>query len=266
LPGINYLNHLINQVSRISIHQETGVNDQLYPLISIILTSLNSRSTIERALRSVVELDYPNIELIVIDGESDDGTLEILKKYTNNIDTLIVEKDNGVYYAMNKAVLLANGAYIYFLGADDIIINSWKNLSGKLRSENTIYYCNVYFPVTNQIYSGRFGKLKLLIKNICQQAIFYPRRVFEKYHFSLEYPLLSDYHLNLLLKSDPDFRFEYIDLLVAVFSEKGMSATKKDDKFLNDRLEVIRQKFALPFYLCFFSGLAFKKWLKGKEL
>lgn len=233
-----------------------------YPRISIILISLNCKTTIKRAIQSVLDLDYPKIELIVIDGKSTDGTADILKSYGNLIDCLVIEKDNGIYDAMDKGIRVANGDFLYFLGSDDIIINSWKNLAGKLKSANTVYYCNVYFPVTNQIYSGHFSKLNLLTKNICQQSIFYPRNVFKKYNFSPDYPLLADYHLNLILKSDPDFRFEYIDLLVAIFSEKGMSTYQKDKKFLKDRLEIIRQNYSLPFYLISLLGLTIKKWLR----
>jgi glycosyltransferase involved in cell wall biosynthesis len=235
------------------------------PLISIILVCLNSKKTIEQTLLSVINLDYPKKEFIVIDGGSVDGTIDILNKYIQNISYLIVEHDNGPYEAMNKGTKIANGEFFYFLGADDIIVNSWRNLSGKLRSGNTIYYGNAYFPVTNQIYDGKFTTLKLLSRNICHQAIFYPRGVFEKYQYTNEYPYLEDFHLNMLLKGDSDFRFRYIDFLVAVFSQKGISSTRADIKFLKDRLEIIRKHYSLIIYLYFcvyfFLKRTMSKWL-----
>lgn len=223
---------------------------------------LNNRATVERAIQSVIDLDYPNIEFIVIDGMSTDGTVDVFDKYLRFIDRLIVEKDCGIYDAMNKGTSIARGAYFYFIGADDIIINSWRNLGGRLNYSDTVYYGNVYFPLTNQIYDGRFSTLKLLTKNICHQAIFYPRTVFEKYQYSDKYPLLADFYLNLLLKKDPDYKFKYINILVAVFSEKGISTTKKDQRFLNDRLEIVKQNYSVISYLFFFISIRLRKWLK----
>jgi glycosyltransferase involved in cell wall biosynthesis len=161
-------------------------NDTETPLISVILICLNGAGTIGLTIQSILNLDYPRIEFIVIDGDSNDGTHEILEKYKNNIDTLIIEKDNGVYDAMNKGIKLAKGEFLYFIGSDDIVLNSWNNLTGRLKPGNTIYYGNAYFPISNQIYLGKVSYFKLLTINICQQAIFYPRTVFEKYQFSTD--------------------------------------------------------------------------------
>jgi len=231
-----------------------------YPLISIILVCLNNRHTIECTIQSIIVLDYPKIEFIAIDGGSADGTMDILKKYSDKIDCLISEQDKGVYDAMNKGIRKANGEFIYFIGADDIIINSWRLLTGRLKSQNTVYYCNAYFPVTNKVYDGKFSRVKLMFRNICQQAVFYPRSVFAKYSFTYEYPYLSDYHLNLMLRADHDFRFEYINLLVAVFSEKGMSSTNTDTKFLQDRLKIIKSNYSIFFYIIAYIGLRIHKW------
>jgi glycosyltransferase involved in cell wall biosynthesis len=231
------------------------------PLISIILVCLNAEKTIELTLQSIATLDYPNIELIVVDGESSDKTSDILKRYSPIINKITAEKDNGIYDAMNKGLKLATGDYLYFVGADDIIINSWQNLIGKLKSGNTVYYGNAYFPVKNKIYNGKTGFIRLLTKNICHQAIFYPRAVFEKYRYSCEYKLSGDFHLNLLINSDPDFKFKYIDILIAVYSEKGISTNRSDAKFLQDHKKIIRENYSTPVYLYIYSRKILAKWL-----
>src|SRR4030042_3136234 len=239
--------------------------EENYPLISIILSCLNSGKTIERTILTITGLDYPNIELIVIDGDSTDGTMDILNKYSDKIDCLITEKDQGVYEAMNKGVRKASGDFIYFIGADDVIVDSWRNLAGRMKPGNTIYYGDVYFPVLNKIYNGKFSKSELLFRNICQQAIFYPASVFRKYSFSEKYPFLADYHLNLILKNDPDFTFKHINLLVAVFSEKGISTNNIDYDFQRDRIQIIRNNYSYFYYLVFFFGMTLKKWLLKKK-
>ena len=87
--------------------------------ISIITVCLNSESTIEQAFNSVLSQDFPDIELIVVDGASTDGTLEIIEKYKNRIGASISEPDQGIYDAMNKGIELATGDVIGILNSDD---------------------------------------------------------------------------------------------------------------------------------------------------
>lgn len=89
--------------------------------VSIITVSFNSESTIEQTIKSVLfqKQKYSNIEYIVIDGDSNDKTVDILKRYENQIDILISEKDEGIYYAMNKGVSFATGDYVIFINSDD---------------------------------------------------------------------------------------------------------------------------------------------------
>jgi len=89
------------------------------PLVSIITVVFNAVDLIEKTLVSVNTQTYTNIEYIVIDGESTDGTVSILRKHQNDIDVLISENDDGIYYAMNKGIERARGAVIAFLNAGD---------------------------------------------------------------------------------------------------------------------------------------------------
>lgn len=95
-----------------------------FPKISIITVCYNSAKTIEDTLRSVISQDYPNIEYIVIDGNSMDETISILKRYSGKINILISEKDNGIYDAMNKGITLATGDIVGLINADDVYANT----------------------------------------------------------------------------------------------------------------------------------------------
>ncbi|MDD3602581.1 MAG: glycosyltransferase family 2 protein [Sulfurovum sp.] len=88
--------------------------------ISIITSVYNNASTIEDAIRSVLSQNYSNIEYIVIDGASTDGTVEVIEKYEDQISTFVSEKDKGIYDGLNKGVALATGEIIGFLHSDDI--------------------------------------------------------------------------------------------------------------------------------------------------
>ncbi len=89
--------------------------------VSIITVCYNNAATISDTIDSVVNQDYPNIEYVVVDGQSTDRTLEIIKSYGDRISVLISEKDNGLYDAINKGIDLATGDIVGLIHADDII-------------------------------------------------------------------------------------------------------------------------------------------------
>jgi len=87
--------------------------------ISIITIAYNSAETIEDTIRSVVTQDHPDVEYIVVDGGSSDGTLEIISRYKKDIAMIVSEKDRGIYDAMNKGVRMATGDVVGILNSDD---------------------------------------------------------------------------------------------------------------------------------------------------
>ena len=91
------------------------------PTLSVITVVYNNVQHIERTLQSVLNQTYPNIEYIVIDGASTDGTLEVIERYKSQITKLISEPDAGIYDAMNKAFTLATGDYVLFMNSGDEI-------------------------------------------------------------------------------------------------------------------------------------------------
>ncbi|MDI9881150.1 glycosyltransferase family 2 protein [Flectobacillus longus] len=91
--------------------------------ITIITVSFNSEATIRQTIDSVLSQDYPNVEYIVVDGASKDGTVDILKSYGDRIK-YISEKDKGIYDALNKGLKLATGDVVGTIGSDDFLPNS----------------------------------------------------------------------------------------------------------------------------------------------
>ena len=87
--------------------------------VSIITVCYNSAETIESTIQSVITQDYDNIEYIIVDGKSSDNSLKIIEKYKRNISTIVSEKDDGLYFAINKGITLARGDIIAILHADD---------------------------------------------------------------------------------------------------------------------------------------------------
>lgn len=226
------------------------------PLISVITVVFNGALTIENTFASVFSQDFDDFEYIVVDGGSKDDTVEIIKRNESKLACWVSEPDNGVYDAMNKAVSLAKGRWIYFLGADDVLYNVLAKMTSYLVDETTIYYGDVFRPFAKRRYDGEFSAIKLSFRNICHQSIFYPRHVFEKYSYDLKYPLFSDYELNIRCYADRDLRFVYVPLTIAVFNDcGGLSQSKEDASFLTDKLSLIKRY--LPYYVFCIASIRF---------
>ena len=89
------------------------------PLVSIVTVVYNGAATLERTMQSVLGQGYGNIEYIVVDGGSTDGTLDLLRKYDDRLDLWVSERDKGIYDAMNKGVALCTGEWVALINADD---------------------------------------------------------------------------------------------------------------------------------------------------
>jgi len=211
------------------------------PRITVCIVVFNGYAHIAQALASVAAQTYPDTELLVIDGGSTDGTLDILKKYASSIAHIVSEPDKGIYDAMNKACAMAQGDWLIFLGCDDVLLNSLSDVAPRLKDASTVYYGDVIVKSTGRLFGGRFSKYRLMQVNICHQAIFYPRNVYKKYLYKLQYRFLADYEYNLRLIGH-GIKFEYINVPVAVFDITGAS-TAGDADFERDRLQIIRENF-----------------------
>lgn len=213
-------------------------------LFSIVIVCYNSSTCIEKAIQSVISQTFNNYEFIIVDGASTDGTLDILQKYSTKIN-IISEKDNGVYDAMNKALKIATGDFIFFLGSDDIFFDNeiLEKVANKIINKNTVYYGDVYMTKIRKIYWGRFSSYKLSIGNICHQSLFYPKCIYKKYQYNLSYRILADYVYNLsIYKKVP---FQYLDETICIYSYDGLSSTKKDKLFFQNIDYIIRKEFGI---------------------
>ena len=224
------------------------------PLISIVTVSYNAVKDIEKTILSVLNQTYPNIEYIIIDGGSTDGTLDIIKKYEDKISYWVSEHDKGIYDAMNKGIVKANGDYLFFLGADDKVICDFNEIVLFFKDKNTVYYGDVLFGEGGRRYDGEFDTNKLLDTNISHQSIFYPKICFLNNFYNLKYKLYADYEMNIRLWNK--FKFIYINKTITIYGTEGVSSLNKDLEFKKD------------FPLIIYRNLGFKYLIKkiGKKI
>jgi glycosyltransferase involved in cell wall biosynthesis len=206
---------------------------------SIIIPTYNSASTLRRCLDSILHQDFTSFEILIMDGLSTDNTLKIAQDYHNYKIKIHSEKDDGIYDAMNKGIKASTGKWLYFLGSDDYLYND-----AVLRSINTyiennapdVIYGNVISPVFPGKYNGEYDCVKIYKENICHQAIFFKKQLFEKTGlFNLKYKILADYDHNLKWFLDKKTKIVYVSDAIAFYNDKGISTLNKDCPFEQDR-------------------------------
>jgi glycosyltransferase involved in cell wall biosynthesis len=219
------------------------------PKISIITPTRNAGKTLEACILSVVNQTYLNKEYRIIDGLSTDGTLGIVKKYADIYPYIkwISEKDEGIYDAMNKGIDLSSGEWIYFLGADDSFYSDGV-LDDIFNQEDIsnfdVIYGNVQWGNAGREYDGPFSKLDLLQKNICHQAIFTRKSVFDKIgKFDTNYKIWADWVFNMKWFNMKYIRHAYINKIIAKYGLGGMSSNSYDSYFLQNKDSLIETHF-----------------------
>lgn len=211
-------------------------------LFSIITPTYNCGAKIERTINSVLTQSEDLFDFHIIDGASTDATLRTIENYGDKIN-LISERDLGVYDAMNKGIELASGKYLYFLGAGDSLRADVLRKIEKMMPDESLsfVYGNVYWMDGAIIYSGEFDKLRLKTHNICHQAIFYERTIFDVIgKFELRFKVLADYVFNIKCFGDERVHKKYIDYVIANFEGGGLSAKQKDVALLNEHAQLIK--------------------------
>ena len=196
------------------MHQNTR------PSLSIITVTYNAASTLEACIESILLHKGEDVEFLVIDGGSKDGTSEILSKYRKSIDVLVSEPDNGIYDAMNKGLDLATGDYIIFLGADDILLHLPRE---SLLLGADLVLCDVDCGGWKFQHARPEGKLRAQIRyrnSIHPQGTFYRRSTIR---YSLKFRFCADYLFNILHISTCT-NVVYFDRPVSRFCTDGASA------------------------------------------
>jgi glycosyltransferase len=206
------------------------------PKVSIITICLNSREHIEDTIKSVRSQTYSNIEYIVIDGGSTDGTADILRAYDRQIDYWVSEPDKGISDAFNKGVLAATGEIVAFLNSQDYYFNSGVVAKAvRIFSEhpgaNLVYGKTCYVPERSDEIVGvmglPFSKEVMRKRNIMpHQSLFMKKTVFE--HFGLykqDYHYAMDYeHLLRVTETETPC---FVDEIWAVMRLGGVSDSNK---------------------------------------
>lgn len=200
--------------------------------VTVVTAVLNDAGHIEQTILSVISQTDIEIEYIIVDGGSKDGTLELIGKYKDKISLLISEPDRGVYDAMNKGIKYSTGDFVYFINSGDVLLNPSilsKIKLEELKEKNAIIYGNVIVAYGNieALEKPRpFFNSKMKFKGIgiCHQSMFFPGELIRNEKYDLSYKIAADYDLVYRLWRKGT-EFLYRDITIAKYDwGKGISS------------------------------------------
>lgn len=196
------------------------------PLITIITIVYNDVDNIEKTINSVINQTYENIEYIIVDGASTDGTLELIKSYRPFIDTLISEKDNGISDAFNKGTLAANGQYINYMNSGDSFVDN--TVVGQYVEAINDSYADIvtsYAQFVNKTIPKKAVSNKTFLYQralISHQASFISKDVFNRFGlYDLNFRIRMDYEF--WLRVLPFCNIKFIDSILIDYLDGGIS-------------------------------------------
>lgn len=218
-------------------------------LFSVITVVYNGVDTIEETIDSVIHQDFNEFEYIIIDGGSNDGTVEIVQKHSDYIDKFVSEPDKGIYDAMNKGIELSAGKFVIFMNAGDVFYN--KHVLKKISCLEISSY-DVLFGNTVSVNLNASLETKVVVKDLkflwkslgycglCHQSVFISRELLLANPFSLSLHIAADFEQILLIYLN-GHDFLYLETFVSKITQDGISSKQ----FVKSKIEsfgVVKKK------------------------
>jgi len=221
--------------------------------VTVVTVAYNAADCIEKTILSVIGQTYSNIEYIIIDGKSTDGTLDLVNKYSKKISKVISEKDNGIFDAMNKGISYATGDWIIFMNAgdtfyDDKVIE--KILEEKIDDNVGVIHgeVNTTKGILKMVPFYK-RKRKLVPMGICHQSIFVRNELAKRILFDRKYKVAADY--NMIHKIyEMGYKFLHKDIVVANYDLRGFSARNTLLQYV-ETAEICMARKNLSYYLLY---------------
>ena len=217
--------------------------------LSIITINYNDKIGLEKTIRSVISQTYKDFEYIIIDGGSSDGSLDIIKKYSNYINYWVSEPDKGIYNAMNKGIISAKGEYCNFMNSGDIFYD--KNVL------KDIFHCKAYNATVitgNTILSGKKNILEkapdkitaafLINGTLNHQSSFIKTAILKNDLYNENIKLASDWEFffkHLILENN---EYKHVNRIVSLFELGGIS-TKYYELYTKEKKEILKKHIPL---------------------
>jgi glycosyltransferase len=237
--------------------------------VSVIVSVFNSKDTIYDAINSIVLQDYDNIECVVVDAGSIDGTINIIKSFGNRISIFVSEPDNGIYDGLNKGISLATGDVMAFLHSDDVytnktvisdIVNCFDN------NTQGVYGDLVYTDKVDVNKVFRYWKSCDFLPSLLSKGwmpphptLFLRREVYQKYGaFDTSFKIAGDYDFMLRILKD-NITVKYLPQVIykmRLGGESNRSIKNILDKSKEDLRAMRKNKINNPFFALFYKNVS----------
>jgi glycosyltransferase involved in cell wall biosynthesis len=209
------------------------------PLVTIAMVTLNCIDQFEGTIRNVLRQDYPNLEIIVIDGGSTDGTLDLIRRYDDYVDLWTFGEDCGAYDAMNRAADLANGRYILFMNAGDWFLGEGAvsramrgapadtdfiighHIYRRLNGDEVLRKANAFETTWRRLTAGELKDFWLGVP--CHQATLTRTQLIREQRYDTRFRIAAD-HEFMYRQRRNGARFHHCDAVISVYAGGGMSA------------------------------------------
>lgn len=219
------------------------------PLVTVVTVSRNVESTLAQAIESVLAQSYPNIEYIIVDGASDDGTAGVIQQFAEQLDYFVSEPDRGIYHAMNKGLGLASGELVLLLNADDWYHGECVELLVEARwtcgasvSAALAQYVDADGNPTRIMRHMPFDAGTRLRMPLRHEAMLVPARVYDEVGgYDERYRIIADLEFTARLH-DAGHRVIEVPRPLLYFRETGVSNAHKDRLF-NERAALMQDRF-----------------------
>lgn len=240
-------------------------------LVSIITVNYNNYPGLKKTVESVIRQSSKDFEFIVIDGNSTDGSKELITQYQEHLAYSVSEPDNGIYHAMNKGIEVAKGNYLLFLNSGDSLSNhaTLETVRPYLTANYGIVYGNAAYVEGNErvvrTYPSELSFQFFWEHNLSHQASFIRRSLFkELFLYNENYQIASDWEFFVYAICKKDIPYLHIDQTICDYDTTGISSMLNNHKVMHEeRTQTLRKHF--PLFISDYEKFALYNATAGKR-
>lgn len=218
--------------------------------LSILTVNLNNISGLQKTIESVIPQTFTDYEFIIIDGGSTDGSMDVIKKYQDNITSWVSEPDKGIYNAMNKGIKMAKGEYCLFLNSGDCLVDGYslEQFMNESAKEDFIYG-NLDTARGPRKYSNKLSFMTFFSGTITHQAVFIKTGLFQKYGlYDESLTIVADWQFFLKTIIVGNCTYKHIDKSLCNYDVTGVSTNPKyQSQVASQREKVLREMFPMMY-------------------